>query len=123
MKQFFSILLLTCSCNVLAEWVEYSTQQNGDVYFFDNARVEKSGDEISVWTRVRYKRSVMAASSYQSLLRLSCTEKSETILQSTFFTDDSWSKPAMATNTNAKPKTPIKENSATAKLIRILCRQ
>ncbi|MFK8049722.1 MAG: surface-adhesin E family protein [Halioglobus sp.] len=123
MKQLLTIVLLTFSFNVLAEWTEFSTKSNGDVFYFDNARVEKNGDEISVWTRVRYKTSVMAASSFQSLLKLDCSENSETIVQSTFFTDKHWSNPAMATNTNVKPKTYVKENSATAQLIRILCKE
>lgn len=122
MKQLLTIFLLTFSSGVMAEWIEFSTRANGDVFFYDNARVEKNGNEISVWTRVRYKTSVMAASSYQNLLKLDCSENSETILQSTFFTDSAWTKPAMATNTTAKPKTYIKENSATNQLISILCK-
>ena len=122
MKQLLLILLLTFSRGVLAEWTEFSTASNGDVFYFDNARVERNGNKISVWTRVKYKTSVMAASSYQSLQKLDCSENSETILQSTFFTDKNWSKPAMATNTYAKPKTSVKENSATKRLISILCK-
>jgi len=106
----------------MAEWIEYSTRPNGDVFFYDNARVEKNGPQISVWTRVRFKRSVMAASSYQSLLRLDCSEYSETVLQSTFYTDKDWNTPAMATNTNVKPAISIKENSATGQLANILCK-
>jgi len=122
MKQALSILLLFLSSNVMAEWTEYSTRPNGDVFFYDTARVEKNGSLISVWTRVRYKRSVMAASSYQSLLRLDCSENSETIIQSTFYTDKDWNTPAMATNTNVKPAISIKENSATGQLVNILCK-
>jgi len=106
----------------MAEWVEFSTRPNGDNYFYDTARVKMSGKQINVWTRVRYKTSIMAASSYQSLLRVDCSEHSETILQSTFFTDKDWSKPAMATNTKPKPKTVVKENSPTGLLIGILCK-
>ncbi len=123
MKLLLSIVLLTLSCDVSAEWVEYSTKSNGDVYFFDDARVEKAGNEIKVWSRVRYKTSVMAASSYQSLLRLDCSEHSETILQSTFYTDRDWNTPAMATNTHAKPKTSVNADSATAQLIDTLCEE
>lgn len=106
----------------MAEWIEYTTRSNGDVYFYDDARIEKNGNQISVWTRVRYKTSVMAASSYQSFLTLDCSENSETVLQSTFYTDRDWNKPAMATNTTAKPKITIKENSATGQLVDILCK-
>lgn len=65
----------------------------------------------------------MAASSYQSLVRLDCTERSETIVQDTFFTDKDWVKPAMATNTNEKPTVPVTENSATQELMSILCKE
>ena len=125
MKQILFLFLLTFSNSSYAEWLEYSTRENGDVYFFDDTRVEKvenNANQINVWTRVRYKTSVMAASSYQSFLRLDCSENSETILQSTFYTDRDWNKPAMATNTNAKPKTLVKPNSATGRLINILCK-
>ena len=121
MKLLLTMFLLTFSLSALAEWTEFSTRSNGDIFYFDNARVEKSGSEISVWTRVRYNTSVMAASSYQSLLRLDCTVNSETILQSTFFTDKNWSKPAMVTNTHVKPTTSVKEGSATERLLNILC--
>jgi len=121
MKQLLLIFLLAFSCSAQAEWVEYSIQSNGDIHYFDNARVDRDGSEVSVWTRVRFKTSVMAASSYQSLLRLDCSENSETVMQSTFYTDREWNTPAMATNTNIKPETHIKENSATRLLVDILC--
>ena len=121
MKQLPLIFLLAFSCSAKAEWIEYSIQSNGDIHYFDNARVDRDGSEVSVWTRVRFKTSVMAASSYQSLLRLGCAENSETVLQSTFFTDSEWRTPAMATNTHAKPRKAIEEGSATRQLADILC--
>ncbi len=121
MKKLLLILLLTFSCNTMAEWVEYSTRANGDVYFFDKARVQKNGNLVNVWNRIRYKTSVMAASSYQSLIKIDCSEYSETTLQSTFYTDKNWTTPAMATNTREKPKVSIKANSASQRLADILC--
>ena len=103
-------------------WIEFSTKPNGDVFFFDNTRVEKNGSQISVWVRIRYKTSIMAASSYQNHTELDCSEHSETILQDTFYTDKDWTKPAMATNTNAKPKKTVQKNSASEQLISILCK-
>jgi len=122
MKQLLSIFLLSISTDAMAEWIEYSTMPNGDVHFYDNARVEKTGTQIDVWTRIRYKTSVMAASSHQSYLRLDCAENSETVLQSTFYNDSDWTTPAMATNTNAKPANLIEPNSATGQLVNILCK-
>lgn len=122
MKRLLLLFYLTCPYSVHAEWVAYSNRSNGDVYFFDKERVTQVGDEVSVWTRVRYKTSVMAASSYQSFIKLNCSSNSETILQSTYFIDKDWSKPAMATNTHVKPAKQIEENSATEMLMRILCK-
>ena len=122
MKKLLLIFLLTFSCNAMAEWVEYLTKPNGDVFFFDNARVEKNGSLVKVWNRIRYKTSVMAASSYQSFIRIDCAEYSETILQSTFYTDKNWTTPAMATNTREKPTVNINANSATEHLANILCK-
>jgi hypothetical protein len=123
MKKLPLILLLTFSCNTMAEWVEYSTRENGDVFFFDNARVEKNGDLVTVWNRVRYKTSVMGASSYQSLMRIDCSEFSETTLQRTFYSDENWTTPAMATDTREKPKVTINALSATERLANVLCKE
>ncbi len=121
MTKILLISLLVFSSGASADWIEFSVRSNGDVYYYDDTRLEKNGSVINVWTRIRYKTSVMAASSYESLLRLDCVENSEAILQDTFYTDKAWTKPAMATNTNAKPKKHVAENSTTALLISILC--
>lgn len=115
------IFLLTFSCDAVAEWIEYSTRANGDVFFFDNARVQENGNLVNVWNRVRYKSSLMGALSYQSFMKIDCSERSETTLQSTFYTDKNWTTPAMATNTRAKPKLSINANSATERLADLLC--
>ena len=117
-----AIFALTFSYSSMAQWVEYAIQPNGDVFYFDDSRVENTDEHISVWTRVRYKTSIMGASSYQSRLQLNCAEKSEMIVQSTFYSDENWSKPAMATNTNAKPETKVQLDSATSRLVDILCK-
>ena len=106
----------------MADWVEYSTGANGDVFYFDDARVQKNDTLVNVWNRIRYKSSVMGASSYQSLIEIDCSEYSETTLQSTFYTDKNWNTPAMATNTRKKPTVKITANSATQNLADILCR-
>ena len=121
LKKLLLILLLTFSCNTMAEWVEYSTTANGDVFYFDNARVQKDGNLVNVWNRVRYKSSVMGASSYQSFISIDCSEYSETTLQSTFYIDRDWTTPAMATDTKKKPKVYMDANSATQRLANILC--
>ncbi|MDJ0739618.1 MAG: hypothetical protein QNJ91_07860 [Gammaproteobacteria bacterium] len=113
--------LLTLSCNATAEWIEYSVAANGDAFYFDNTRVQKDGDLVDVWSRTRYQSSVMGASSYQSLMQLNCAEHSETTLQSTFYIDNNWSSPAMATNTRKQPEVAITANSATQRLADMLC--
>ena len=122
MKILFLIFLLTFSCHANAEWVEYLTRTNGDIFYFDNARVDRSGDLVTVWNRIRYKTSVMGASSYQNLIEIDCSEFTEAILQSTFFIDQDWTTPAMATDNKKKPKVSIKTKSATEHLANILCK-
>ena len=123
MKQILFIFLLTLSNSSMAEWIEYSTQPNGDVFFFDNTRLQTSDNHVSVWTRIRYKTSVMGASSYQSFLKIDCSEYAETTLQSTFYSDKDWTTPAMATNTKKKPKKDIDADSAIKQLADNLCKE
>ena len=121
LRKLALMLLLTFSFNAMAEWKEYSTRANGDVFYFDDARVQKDGSLVNVWSRVRYKSSVMGASSYQSLISIDCSEHSETTLQSTYYIDRDWTTPAMATDTQQKPKVYMDANSATQRLAEILC--
>ena len=106
-----------------AEWHMYSQELNGDVYFFDTSRVKRIKNLHRVWSRVRYKTSVMGASSYQSLLEIDCSERTERILQNTFFSDKHWKNPAMNTDMTEKPKRQIPKDSATERLSGILCDQ
>ena len=122
MKKFIMIFLLTLYCNnTKTEWVEYSTRTNGDIYFFDNARVQTEGNLLHVWIRIQYTSSVMGAWSYQSLTKIDCSEHTEITLQNTFYTDKNWIIPAMETNATEKPKVHINEDSATKRLTDILC--
>ena len=121
MRKLVLLFLLTFSSNAMAEWVEYSTAANGDVFYFDKARVQKDGNLVNAWNRIRYKSSVMGASSYQSFISIDCAESSETTLQRTFYTDRNWTTPAMATDTKKKPKVYMDANSATKRLANILC--
>ena len=121
MKILLLIFLITFSCNSKAEWIEYSTRANGDIHFFDDARMQKNGNLLKVWNRIRYKTSVMGAGSYQSLMKIDCSERTKTTLQNTFYTDTNWTSPAMATDAKEKPKIYINANSATKRLTDILC--
>jgi hypothetical protein len=106
----------------MAAWVEYLTAPNGDVFFYDSARVQRQDGIVTAWSRIRYKTSVMAASSYQRLVRIDCSAYTATTLQSTFYIDKDWTTPAMATDTKEKPKKDIAANSATERLANILCK-
>lgn len=121
-KRIIFLLLVTFSSYSTAEWVEYSIRPNGDILFYDDARLEKNGNQISVWSRILYKTSLMGAFSYQNLLRIDCLEKSVTNLQRTFYSDKNWTTPAMATNTKPKRKKYIKANSATQQLADRVCK-
>ena len=105
------------------EWRTYSQEPNGDVHYFDASRVKVANNLQRVWSRIRYKTSVMGAASYQSLLEIDCSKQTEQILQNTFFSDKHWKKPAMMADKTAKPKRQIAKGSAVERLSRILCDQ
>jgi len=121
MRQILFISLLAFSNNSIAAWIEYSKRENGDVYFYDSTRVQKNENQIKVWNRILYKTSIMGASSHQSLLKIDCANQTEATLQSTFYSDKNWSKPAMATNMKETPNKNINQTSATKKLAELLC--
>ena len=106
-----------------SEWRVYSEEANGDVHFFDPSRVSRTSNTRTVWKRIRYKRNVMAAASYESLIEIDCAEGTERILQRTFFSDKNWEEPAMNTDTKEKPQRPIVKGSATERLSKILCEE
>ncbi len=121
MKRSILALLLAFSCDSIAEWVEYATGANGDIHYFDDARVGKDGGVVRVWSRTRYKTSVMGASSFQKLTEIDCSKSSATTLQSTFFSDEEWTVPARATNKKRKPEASIKPESPTGRLADRVC--
>ncbi|WP_435001149.1 surface-adhesin E family protein [Sulfitobacter sp. MF3-043] len=123
----FSVAFAATNCNALAgdagdgEWVMYVEKANGDQYFYDPSRVERIDTLRHVWSGIRYKTSVMGASSFLSFLEINCSEQTQKILQSTFFTDAHWENAAMKTDTKQKPKKEIAVGSATERLAQIVC--
>ena len=103
------------------KWIKYAEQANGDVIFYDQSRVKSLGTLRHVWNGVRYKTSVMGASSFLSLLEIDCRKRTEKILESTFFTDKNWEKAAMQKDMAAKKKTQITVGSATERLAEKVC--
>lgn len=103
------------------DWVIYAEKANGDLHYYDPSRVEKVDTLRHVWDGVRYKTSVMGAFSFLSLVEIDCSERSQRILQSTFFTDDNWENAAMKTDTKAKPKTRIAVGSTIERLAQMVC--
>ncbi len=124
MKKLFTILfisLISFSFNNHEKWIKILTTANGDIYFFDNLRLQKKSNLIWVWSRVQYSSSVMGAWSYQRFIKIDCIENTETILQDTFFTDKFWTIPAMTTNKKERPKVDINQGSFADKLTDIIC--
>lgn len=106
-----------------SEWVMYTEAANGDVYFYDASRVEKTDTLRHVWNGIRYKTSLMGAFSFLSLLELDCSNGTEKTLQSTFFSDKNWEVPAMKTDTSESPKRQIDVGSTMEQLADIVCDQ
>ncbi|MEM8687425.1 MAG: surface-adhesin E family protein [Pseudomonadota bacterium] len=102
-------------------WRQYAQAPNGDVHFFDPSRAQHTNRLHRVWSRIRYKTSVMGAASYQSLLEIDCAQRTERILQNTFFSDKHWKEPSMGTDKTAKPERPIERGSPAERLSEILC--
>jgi hypothetical protein len=103
------------------EWVMYAQDANGDVHFYDPSQVEKIGMQRRVLHGVRYRTSVMGASSFSSLMEIDCFEWTEKALQRTYFIDEHWLKAAMKTDTTEKPKRSIVAGSSKAQLAEIVC--
>lgn len=103
------------------DWVLYSEEANGDLYFYDRAQVGADGTLRLVWNGTRYKTSLMGAFSRRSLLEIDCAERTEKTLQSTFFSDENWEKPAMGTDRSEKPSKQIEPGSSVDKLSGIVC--
>ena len=103
------------------EWVNYAEEANGDLYFYDMSRVEKTGTLRQVWNGVRYKTSLMGAFSFLSHMEIDCSKRTEKTLQSTFFTDEHWERPAMKTNSNVSASRQIEAGSTSERLAEIVC--
>lgn len=112
---------ITIASDETGNWRQYSQEPNGDIHFYDTTRVEMIASQYRVWTRIRYKTSVMGASSYQSLLAIDCTERTQQILQNTFFSDKHWENPAMQPDKTPKPARVIPHDSASERLFEVLC--
>jgi len=103
------------------EWVKYSEQANGDLYFYDPKRLEKLDTVRHVWNGIRYKTSLMGAFSSMSLLAIDCENRTEKTLQNTFFSDQNWEQAAMSTNMSESATREIEAGSAMARLAEIVC--
>lgn len=109
------------TCNGESAWLKYAEAANGDLFFYDPSRLEGINPLRQVCTGVRYKTSIMGASSLLSLLEIDCAERTEKVLQSTFFTDENWKKAAMKTDMTETPKKRIAVGSTTESLVEIIC--
>lgn len=102
-------------------WVTYTQKRNGDQNFYDEARISRAGDLRRVWTRSQFVASIMGAYSDQRLLELNCNERSERVIESTFFTDPNWMSPAMETNRVETPWQTIDPQSPVQSLFDRVC--
>ena len=119
--KFIIILSFNLNANANANWIIYFSKPNGDIYYYDDKRMEKKINFILVWNRIKYKTSVMGALSYQSLIKIDCEKYKETTLQNTFFIDKNWKNPAMSTNKMETSMIKITKNSHTMILKNKLC--
>ena len=45
---FFALLFITTSA--YAEWIYFSKNVGGDIFFYDKSNVKRNGDKVKVWT-------------------------------------------------------------------------
>lgn len=103
------------------KWIEYSERANGDLHFFDRSRVEEIDHTRRVWSGIRYKTSLMGAFSFLRLVEIDCSNRTEKTLQSTFYSDKNWEKPAMRTDTSESQTRQIETGSSMERLADIVC--
>lgn len=106
-----------------SEWVNYAKLANGDLYFYDQSRVEESDTLRRVWNGIQYKTSLMGAFSFSSLLEIECSDRTEKTLQRTFYSDKNWENAAMQTDTSVSKNSKIEAGSTTERLADIVCEQ
>ena len=104
------------------EWVMYAEEANGNLHFYDPSRVEKIDALRLVWSGVQYKTSLMGAFSFLNLLEIDCSNRTEKTLQSTFYSDKHWERPAMKTDTSETANRQIEAGSTMERLAAIVCK-
>lgn len=101
----------------------YAETANGNLFFYDVSRVERIDALRRVWNGIRYKTSLMGAFSFESLLEIDCSSRTEKTLQSTFFSDKNWETAAMKTDTSVSAARQIEVGSEMEQLADIVCDQ
>lgn len=104
-------------------WVKYAEEANGDLYFYDPSRIEPIDAMRRVWNGIQYKTSLMGAFSFNSLLEIDCSNRTEKTLQSTFFSDKNWEQAAMKTDTTVSENRQIEAGSTMDRLADLVCDQ
>lgn len=122
MRPALIVLFCTFPFSANADWIEYKTLENGDVYFYDPSQVVMDGNALRVLNRIRYRTSVMGAKSFESEIKLDCAGRTHALMSSTFFNDGNWQTPAMASNTREQPAKEIEDGSVADALATILCK-
>ncbi len=115
-------LTLTFPTITMGEWVHYSTEDNGDLSFYNKLQTTNDGDVIFMPHRRKYKTSVMGSYSREIMLRFSCNKNIAYISKSTFFLDNSWKKPAMPMDKTSS-QTIISPKSKLYYLLRKFCKK
>ncbi len=105
------------------DWIKYAEEANGNLHFYDRSRVEQIDAVWRVWNGIRYKTSLMGAFSFNSLLEIDCSSRTEKTLQSTFFSDKNWEQAAMKTDTTVSANRQIEAGSTIERLADIVCAQ
>ena len=105
------------------KWIKYAEEANGNIHFYDQSRIEQIDVVRRVWNGIQYKTSLMGAFSFNSLLEIDCSSRTEKTLESTFFSDKNWEQAAMKTDTTVSANRQIEAGSTMERLADIVCAQ
>ena len=129
MKTLLLILsLLLITTNVYADWIFYSVNVDGSVYFYDKSSVKRNGNKVKVWTYYNVAPDDKAlksvnVSSLRRLEEIDCVNETFKMLSMHYFTKPNL-KGEMEGGADPNPTIEyIVPNSTIALLMQLVCKK
>ena len=120
MRKILIIIIMPLCSFASASWEKYGENSFGDQFWYDSENIERDGESVLVWQRIRYgKVTSYGDKSSLFLYRLDCQKNVSQYIKNIYYTDLNWSKK----NWTAKrgQKLVIQPGSMLAKLSNLVC--